>query len=126
MTTPDLMESVPVHIKSSEATLVTEVSDFVFTFVTASVGPVAPTGPLVQADPTRETLLILPVDGPIVLTTSYAQASNPANVVAGVPNPVGAYIPQGTGVSLDGTDNIYAVAPAQTRVTIITTRRRGK
>lgn len=113
---------ISVHVKSSEAAFVTEVSDFLFTFSTWSIGTQAIQ--IAQADPDRETILVLPIDGPIVLAQSYALASNPANVVAGVPNPQGAYIPTGVGVSLDGTDDFWAVAPGTTRVTVISTRRR--
>jgi hypothetical protein len=78
---------------------------------------------LLAQDPLRKDASILPIDAPIVLCDSAMQAMQASNQVAGFPAPAGAYVPQGTSVSLEGTGPAYGACQVATRVSIIINRR---
>jgi hypothetical protein len=76
-------------------------------------------------DPLRKSVAILIIDSPMILCGTYAQAQDPLNQVASVPNPQGGYIPAGGSAALDGTGPLWICSTVSTpsRVTIIETRR---
>lgn len=78
-----------------------------------------------EEDPLRKEVSILAIDSPVVVCHSYAQASNPANQVASVPFPQGAYLPINTALTLNTTARIWVVATVNTasRVGVSITRR---
>jgi len=101
-----------------------EPEHFSFTTVTLLPGQQNPQqSQILAADPLRKDASILPVDAPIVLCDSPAQAASTGNQLSGFPAPDGAYLPQGTSATVTGTAAVYAACQAATRVTIIANRR---
>lgn len=102
-----------------------EPEHFVFSTVIVAGGPAANTYEQVLAeDPLRKDFSILAIDNPVVICNK-AQVGNPANQVAGVPFPQGAYLPAGSSFSGTGTAQIYVVATvaATSRVALFVNRR---
>ena len=75
----------------------------------------------------RKEISFIAVDSPVVVCHSIAQAMNPANQVANVPFPQGAFLPVGTSLTLGGTGPIWVVATVATasRVSVAQSRRAG-
>jgi len=73
----------------------------------------------------RKDATILTTDNPIVICHTYRQTQDPNNQVAGVPNPVGAYLPAGASLSVSGTGPLWVVATVATpsRVSVAVNRR---
>lgn len=138
--TEHVMESVHVHVDNTDDFFVTKTEEqepehFVCeTFVLATaggtnVGGANPRNDVVQIlalDPLRKDAGIFVVDTAIVLCDTEQKAKNASNQVAGVPSPVGAYIPAGGNASVTGTGPMWAVntTPATPcRVSVIINRR---
>jgi hypothetical protein len=79
----------------------------------------------IYLDPMRKSVTILPIDSPVVVCHSQADAQKPDNQVASVPNPQGAYVPTGTPLSLEGSGPLWIVATVATasRVSVVQARR---
>lgn len=81
---------------------------------------------LLAEDPQRKDWSVMPVDQPIILCHSAAQAGNPSNQVASTVNPpVGAYIPAGGAFTFVGTGAVWiaAASATPTRVSFAVNRR---
>jgi hypothetical protein len=94
-----------------------------FSFTTVTLIPGQSAQQLLAHDPLRKDASILPIDAPIVLCDSPAQAMSVANQAAGIPAPDGAYVPQGTSVGLSGTGQVFGACSVATRVSIVINRR---
>ena len=103
-----------------------EPEHFSFATITALPGQQnAQQNQLLPEDPLRKTASILPIDAPIVLCNSMAQAMSASNQLTGFAAVDGAYLPQGTPATLDGTGAVYMACQAATRVSVITNRRKS-
>lgn len=103
-----------------------EPEHFVFSTVAVSTGVGYNTFEQVLAlDPLRKDASILAVDQAVVVCHSHQQLTDPANQVAGVPYPQGAYLPAGSSLTVTGTGPAWVVATvnAATRVSIFINRR---
>jgi hypothetical protein len=78
---------------------------------------------VLMLDPMRKGASLLAIDAAIVLCHSATQAASAANQVAGLPDPDGAYVPQGVSVALSGTGPAWFAGPTATRVSLIINRR---
>jgi hypothetical protein len=127
-------EAIKVHIVNTDDIRVQRTEEkepehFVFsTYVVASALAGYNTIEQVLAeDPLRKDASILAVDSPIVVCHSPAQANSPANQVAGVPYPQGAYLPANQSITIAGTGRVFVVATVNTasRVSVAINRRQG-
>jgi hypothetical protein len=123
-------EAVPVHVMNEILikTQEQEPEHFVFSTVTVQApSPLAAQGQgpqlLLAEDPLRKNAALIPIDAPIVVCHSSAQASSLANQAAGFPAPDGSYIPALLPLSLAGTAAVWVTAQVATRVTLIINRR---
>ena len=127
MTEQDIRRSVAVHVDNfSEMVFRTEETEpehFSFSTITLNPGQNPLDNQILANDPLRKAASILPVDAPIVLCDSPAQAASPSNQVSGFTAPDGAYTPQGTSVSVTGTGPAWAACQSPTRVAVIISRR---
>jgi hypothetical protein len=103
-----------------------EPEHFVFStvVVAGATAGLSPSEQVLAEDPLRKDFSILAIDNPVVIC-SKAQLSNPANQVAGVPFPQGAYLPAGSSFSSTGTAQLFVVATvaAASRVALFVNRR---
>jgi hypothetical protein len=76
-------------------------------------------------DPLRKDASILAVDNAVVVCHSHQQMTDPANQVAGVPFPQGAYLPAGSSLTVAGTGPCWVVATvaSASRISIAVNRR---
>lgn len=118
---------VRVHIENPEdlRTVRTEEREpehFVFSTITLSPGQTI-NNQLLMLDAMRKSASILPIDAPLVLCHSAAQAASIANQNAAFTDPDGAYLPQGTPASLTGTGAVWGAVQVQNRISVIINRR---
>jgi len=81
---------------------------------------------ILEQDPQRKEAEVYVNDNPIVLCHTYRQTQDPANQVATVPFPNGAYLPAGASITIKGSGPMWAVATTvatATRVAVIINRR---
>jgi hypothetical protein len=127
MSETDSRRSVGVHVDNFEdmvfRTEETEPEHFSFSTITLVPGQNPLDNQVLALDPLRKAASLLPLDAPVVLCDSPAQAASPSNQVAGFPAPDGAYTPQGTSVSVTGTGPAWAACQAATRLVVIISRR---
>jgi hypothetical protein len=124
-------DAVKVHLTNPEDIGITRTEEkepqhFVFSTVVIAFNATGynPHEIVLMEDPLRKDWSILAVDEPIVLCNKQ-QRYDPANQVAGVPYPQGAYLPAGSSITGTGTAQLYAVATSATptRVSIFVNRR---
>jgi hypothetical protein len=127
--------AVEVHVTNFEdasATRTEEVEPEHFVAVTFSLAAPVANNPLgnianiLEQDPLRKEAEIIVSDNPVVLCHSFRQTQDPANQVATVPFPNGAYLPVGTSITIRGTGPMWVVATtvaSSTRVAVIINRR---
>lgn len=127
MTEQDIRRSVAVHVDNFSdmvfRTEETEPEHFSFSTITLNPGQNPLDNQILANDPMRKAASIVPIDAPIVLCDSAAQAASPGNQVSGFTAPDGAYIPQGMSVGLTGTGPAWAACQTATRVSLILNRR---
>ena len=126
-------EVVRVHLENAsdinvQRTEEKEPEFFTFaTVVVASAGSFNLFEQVCMLDPLRKEVSILAVDSPVVVCHTVAQAVNPANQIASVPFPQGAYLPVGVSLTLGGTGPVWVAATVATasRVSVAQSRRAG-
>lgn len=121
------INAIPVHVENINDLRIVKTEEvepehFVFSTVVVAPGQ-AGIQELLKLDPKRKDASLLPIDAPIVICHTYGQTMSASNQVAGFTAPDGAYVPQGTSMTLSGTAAVYVTCQAQTRVTLIINRR---
>ena len=118
---------VRVHIENADdiRTVRTEEREpehFVFSTITLAPGQTVNNN-LLMLDPMRKAASLLPIDAPLILCHSAAQAASVSNQNAAFTDPDGAYVPQGTSIALTGTGPVWGAVQAACRVSVIINRR---
>ena len=77
-------------------------------------------------DPLRQYAYIMTVDEPVVITTTLEASQSPANQVASVPNPAGAYLPITSWTpAIRHNDPVYAANTSATPTRVVVMVERG-
>jgi hypothetical protein len=129
-------EPVGVHVLNWEEAVpvarTEEVEPEHFSCVTFVLQAPTPNNPganwanILELDPLRKDATILSPDNPVVVCHTFRQVQDPANQVANVPFPDGAYLPAGASLSVSGTGPLWVVATTtatNSRVSVAINRR---
>jgi hypothetical protein len=125
-------DAIPVHLMNPEDINVQKTQEhepehFVFSTVIVAFNTVGYNNfeQVLALDPLRKDASILAVDQAVVVCHSHQQMTDPANQVAGVPFPQGAYLPAGSSLTVTGTGPCWVVATvaAASRVALFVNRR---
>jgi hypothetical protein len=121
---PEVVPSVKVH---TERTVITaenvKYGSYATYVLAASSGPNPNVIQLLPQDGLRQYAYVCPVDAPIVVATTQAEAQAAANIAAA--NPSGAYFPVGWSVPIRHREALWAAntsASASTRITVVVER----
>lgn len=81
---------------------------------------------LAPADPSRDYMLLQVFGNPAVLCNDLSQAQDPANQVAGLPNPNGSLLGTGLVIPVRATNRLWvAAAVFPTQISVITAHKGG-
>lgn len=125
---PEAAAAVPVVVDEPVVTIPTVPQHMTaYTLVVEADDAAGGVAELLPQDPLRVRAQIIVNDEPVILCHSRTQALDSRNTVASVPNPSGAYIPDGIGfpIEITATDRMWIAATSTNpaRVSVITERR---